>query len=333
MKQQMKAVRIYGPGEQPVTETVPVPKAGPGEVLVQMTASPINPSDLVYIREGYLVGSWPVTAGLEGSGVVVDAGRGLLPRIRKGRAVACSPIPGRDGTWAEYMVTSATRVVPLPADLDPLQGAMMLVNPMTALAFIDMARKGRHAAMVNNAAASALGRILIRLSRRYGIPLISIVRKQDQVEKLKELGAEHVLNSSLESYEDELRELCGNLNATLILDAVGGPGTAALLHAAPKGARLVVYARLSGDQIQARGSDLMIPGKTIAGFQLGAWLNSNSLLFNLRFIGRVKKLLDTHMSTEIAGTYALEEADAAIQAYTGNMSAGKYLLVPNPSKT
>lgn len=333
MKEYMKAVRLYGPGENPVIEDIPVPRPGPGEVLVKMAAAPINPSDLANISEGYLVDSFPATAGIEGSGVVVESGAGLLPRLRKGRSVACTPIPGKDGTWAEYMVTTASRVVPLPPGTDQKQGAMLLVNPLTAMAFIHMARRGRHAAIANNAAASSLGKILIRLARIYGIPLISIVRKQEQLESLKKLGAEYVLNSSRENHSDELRDLCRKLDATLILDAVGGAGTALMLHAAPKGATLVVYARLSGDLLQARPSDLMIPGKSITGFQLGKWLNSNSMLFNLRIISRLKKLLGEHLHTDIAGTCSLDEIHAAIQRYKEHMTGGKYLIVHDDINT
>jgi NADPH2:quinone reductase len=230
MQNTMKAVRQAEAGGRLLIETVPLPEPGPGQVLVRMAASPINPSDLASIREPYMVSSWPFTPGLEGSGTVVRAGKGLLPALRKGKRVACSPDPGGDGTWAEYLLTSALRTVPLPAKVGFDQGSMLLVNPMTAMAFIHMARRGRHGAMVNNAGASSLGRMLIRLTTHYGIPLISIVRREDQVEALKTEGAVHVLNSSDPSFEADLRDVSGRLGATLVLDAVTGPETGRLLR-------------------------------------------------------------------------------------------------------
>ncbi len=142
MSEMMKSVRQLEAGGDLVIESVPIPEPGPGEVLVEMAASPINPSDLANISGGYQVQKWPFTPGLEGSGVVVKAGKGLLPSMRSGKRVACSPDPGGHGTWAEYMKTSAMRVVPLPGEVAMEQGAMMLVNPMTAMALLELAQQG-----------------------------------------------------------------------------------------------------------------------------------------------------------------------------------------------
>ena len=327
MSEMMKAVRQLEAGGDLVIESVPVPEPGPGEVLVKMSASPINPSDLANLSGNYLARSWPFTPGLEGSGTIVKAGKGLLPVVRKGKRVACSPNPGEDGTWAEYMKTSAMRTVPLPGDVDMEQGAMMLINPMTAMAFIQMARDGNHAAMVNNAAASALGKMLIRLAGLQSIPLISIVRKQEQVKALKAMGGIHVLNSSDASFEEELKTISRQMKATLFLDAVTGDETERLLRAAPDGSTLVAYARLSGDPIKADPADLIRHEKTMVGFQLGNWLQSKNTLEKIRFVSRVKKQLSTSLSSQVHRTCSLEEVNEGIRIYRENMSRGKILLV------
>ena len=153
---QMSAIRQHAPGGEVKMEQVSLPIPGPGEVLVKMDAAPVNPSDLAVLKEGYLGLSYPYTPGLEGSGTVVAAGSGLFPKLRLGSRVACSPQRGGDGTWAAYMRTSAMHVAPLPKNVTSEHGSMMLVNPMTAMAFIHLARDGKHKAMVNNAAASSL---------------------------------------------------------------------------------------------------------------------------------------------------------------------------------
>jgi NADPH2:quinone reductase len=327
MSETMKSVRQTESGGKLEIVSVPIPEPGPGEVLVRMAASPINPSDLANISGKYLVQSWPFTPGLEGSGTIVKAGRGILPSIRLGKRVACSPNPGEDGTWAEYMKTSVMRTVTLPGEVDMEQGAMMLVNPMTAMAFIYLAKKGKHPAIVNNAAASSLGRMLIRLTAKHSIPLISIVRKEEQAGELRQAGAEHVLNSSDPSFDLELQKLAGQLKATLILDAVTGEGTGRLLKAAPNGSTLVAYARLSGEPVTADPADLIRLEKTITGFQLGNWLNTRSTLFKIRFINQVKKELPASLTTHVHKRYSLEEVNTAISAYRENMSKGKILLV------
>jgi len=326
LPQLMPALRQHKAGGELNIEQVEVPRPGPGEVLVRMDASPINPSDLALLAGGYLERTYPITPGLEGSGTVVAAGRGVFPRLRLGKRVACSPQHGGDGTWAAYMLTSAMNVAPLPKHISSEQGSMMLVNPMTAMAFMQLAREGKHRAMVNNAAASALGKMLIRLAKSQGIPLICIVRRKEQVNALKDLGASHVLNSTSASFAEELKKLSEKLGATLVLDAVTGSESAILLDAAPRGSTLLAYARLSGDAMTADPGALIREEKRIAGFHLSNWLQTKGLPFKIRFINRVKKQLDGNLSSQISRTYPLEHAVEAIAHYKDHMSEGKILL-------
>ncbi|TFH26119.1 MAG: alcohol dehydrogenase, partial [Bacteroidia bacterium] len=269
LPQKMLAARQKVAGGRLDMEEVELPRPGRGEVLVKMDSSPINPFDLALLSGGYLERNYPFTPGLEGSGTVVRSGGGILPGLRMGKRVACSPSSGGDGAWAEYMVTPAMNCATLPRNISMEQGSMMLVNPMTAMAFILMAREGKHQAMVNNAAASSLGKMLIRMCQLKGIPLINIVRKQEQVAVLKALGATHVLNSSSSTFEYDLKQLAEQLEATLFLDAVTGSHTSLLLKAAPAGSTLVAYARLSGENISADVGELIRKNKEIVGFQLG----------------------------------------------------------------
>lgn len=327
----MTAVRQHAPGGPLVTESVPLPEPGHGEVLVRMHASPINPSDLAAIRGASPGIKYPYVPGLEGSGTVVKAGKGLLPALRKGKRVACTPVPGKGGTWAEYMVTPAMRCVPLPAGISMEQGSMMLVNPMTALAFMELAKKGKHGAMVNNAAASALGKMLVRLSGKYHLPLINIVRKEAQVHELEKMGAGYVLNSSENNFPEELGRLSRELGATLILDAVTGPQSALLLRAAPPGTMLIAYARLSGENMTIDPSSLIREDKQVSGFFLGHWLDSKGLLYKIRLTRRVGSMMAGTLASPIRRSMPLERAEEAIRLYTEQMSEGKVLLIPGPS--
>lgn len=324
----MRAVRQHGSGGALTIESIPLPEPGPGEVLIRMQASPINPSDLSMIRGDPPGSLYPCTPGLEGSGIVVRAGSGLFPALRKGKRVACTPVPGKDGAWAEYMVTSAMRCSPLPAHITPEEGSMMLVNPMTALAFMDMAKKGKHRAIVNNAAASALGKMLIRLSVKYHVPLINIVRKESQVKALEQLGAGYVLNSSDGGFRENLQKLVRDLGATLILDAVAGRQTSELLAAAPPSSTLIVYARLSGENIEFPPGLLIRDNKQLSGFFLGDWLRSKNLFFKIRLLNRVGRLLRGTLASPISRKMPLEKVEDAITLYTEHMSAGKILLIP-----
>ena len=322
----MRAVRLSEPGGPLKVEKVPVPSPGKGELLIKMQFSPVNPSDLALIRRGYLDRTYPFTPGLEGSGRVIASGGGVMGRVRLGKEVACSPGTKNDGTWAEYMVTTAFNVAPLPSGISPEQGSMMLVNPMTAMAFLQMAREGHHRAVINTAAASSLGRMLIRLCNHYGLPLINIVRRPGQVEELKQVGATHILDSESDSFPDDLASVARDLRATLLLDAIAGEQSARLLAAAPEGAVMVNYARLSEDPVTAEPSDLMMKGKQVRGFQLGAWLSGKSLLFKLRFIRKVKKHMKRELQSEIRQVFPMEQVNEAIDRYTRQMTGGKVIL-------
>jgi NADPH:quinone reductase len=139
----MQAVQLDEPNGELILREIAVPQPGPGKVLVRMAAAPINPSDLGTLR-GYSYGKkakYPLTPGREGGGRVVAAGKGLLPRLLLGRRVACAVVTG-SGTWAEYALTSARQCIPLKKKTSFEQGAMLLVNPLSALAIMDIARRG-----------------------------------------------------------------------------------------------------------------------------------------------------------------------------------------------
>jgi NADPH:quinone reductase-like Zn-dependent oxidoreductase len=327
MSEGMKSARVAEAGGKLYLETLPVPEPGPGQVLVKMEAAPVNPSDLASISRGYLVESWPMTPGLEGAGTVVKAGSGILPRLRLGKKVACSPPPGGQGTWAEYICVPAQRAFPLPAGLGTEKGSMMLVNPMTAVVLVNLARKEGHRAMVNTAAASALGKMLIRLSTAMGMPLINVVRSEAQAETLRKLGAGEVLNSQEEDFDKALALACANVKATLALDAISGEMSGRLLHALPEGGVLLNYARLSGDPMTIDPSDLIRTGKSVRGFQLGYWLKDRSLPSKLSVLRQVKKHMEDALSSPIARKVSLEDLQEGIRAYTQDMSAGKTLII------
>ncbi len=303
---------------------VPVPHPAGGEVLVRVAAAPINPSDFRFLA-GSGADSAPVVPGLEGSGTVVASGGGLLPRLLRGRRVAFATTRG--GTWAEYAVARAAHCVPLRHNVSLEQGATLIVNPMTAMAFLDMAKRGGHEAIVNNAAASALGRMIVRLGRTRGVGVISVVRRPEQAQLLRGLGAEHVLDSSDRRFALELRELAERLKATLLFDAVGGTETQTLIEAAPPSSTIVVYAALSGERSAFDARTLAGQDKKIAGFYLGNWMAQAGVVRTLRNARRVQRLVHDELQTTIQARFPLSDAQAAAAAYRANMTAGKVLLV------
>jgi NADPH:quinone reductase-like Zn-dependent oxidoreductase len=330
----MRAVQIRtydgAPGSISLVE-LPVPRPGPGQVLVRVAASPINPSDQMFLRGLYgFKKPLPAIPGFEGSGTVVETGSGLMARFLKGRRVACAAVDPNSsaGMWAEYVVTSAQACMPLSDRVTLDQGAMTLVNPLTAWALVDIARRGRHRAIVQTAAASALGKMVVKLGRKFSIPVINVVRRAEQVDVLRTLGAEHVLNSNEEGFDSDLRTLCQKLGVTIGFDAVSGEMSGRVLRAQPDGSELLVYGALSLEASQIDPTSLIFEGKRVKGFWLSEWLRHRNMLGQLKLGRQVQSLLADDLKTEIHARLPLEKVASALEQYAANMTSGKILMVP-----
>jgi NADPH:quinone reductase-like Zn-dependent oxidoreductase len=328
----MQAVHVEKPGGPLVVRTIPVPVPGKGEVLVKIAASPVNPSDLARIK-GLYPGEELLTflPGIEGSGKVVAAGKGLLPALWLGKRVACSSSSPSSGTWAEYMVTSASLCFPLPDKISDEQGSMLLVNPMTAVAFFDIIQKEKHKAIVNSAAAGALGNMIRMLGKKHHIPVINVVRNDHQVKMLKSEGAAYVLNNSDTDFTSQLSKLASDLSATLGLDPICGSYTHQLLEALPYGSTVIVYGNLSASDQGPALRPLISDNKKVHGFYLVNWMKENNMLKILINLRRVRQLLKNDFNISVQNRYPLDKTQLAIDTYLNNMTAGKVLLVPKNS--
>jgi NADPH:quinone reductase-like Zn-dependent oxidoreductase len=297
-----------------------------------MAAAPINPSDLGSLSGLSYSGKrqFPFTPGLEGSGTVVAAGEGMMPRLLNGRRVACiAPLTG-NGTWAEYMVTSAQACIPLNQNVSLEQGTMLLVNPLSALAILEIAQRGKHRAMVSTAAASALGGMILRLGKRHHIPIIHVVRRAAQADWVRGQGGEYVLNSSDTDFVEQLRTLAHKLQATLLLDAISGSMTLKLAEAAPFGSTILLYSRLSDEACIIDAPTAFIKDLRLDGWFLANWFGKKNFLQALQLSQQAQSLLATDLRSPIHKRLPLEAAQKALETYVNDMSAGKILLVADP---
>jgi len=330
----MQAIRLEEENGKLQVRQLTVPKPGPGEVLVRMAASTINPSDIgfMYSTSGYSNRELPVTPGNEGSGTVVAAGDGFLSKFMLNKRVACTKSKIDQGTWAEYMLTKATLCSPLKKDISFESGATLVINPMTALAFFEIIKKGKYAAFVNTAAASQLGRMLLRMAQKKGIPLINIVRRAEQANLLYSLGAEYVLVSTDENFDQQLRDLTHRLNANLILDAISGEFTQRLIDASPNESLLLLYSNFSRSPAQVNPNSLWYFNRRVEGFHLSTWTKKQGLLKVLWLTRQVQKIANTDLSTEFKKRIPFTAAQEGLELYQKNMTAGKILLVIDPEK-
>ena len=330
----MHAVQLDEPNGSLTLREIPVPRPQAGQVLIRMAAAPINPSDLGALAGFSYSGerNYPFTPGLEGSGTVIQAGEGLMPRLLNERRVACAALIPGDGTWAEYMVTSAKFCVPLNKNVSLEQGAMMLTNPLSAVAVFEIAKRGKHRAIVSTAAASALGGMILRLGKRRNIPIIHVVRRQAQVDWVRGLGSEYILNSSDPDFVEQLRTMAHKLKATLLLDAISGNMTQQLAEAAPFGSTILLYSRLSDQECSIDARTALIKDLHFDGWFLPNWFSKKNLLQVLQLSGQAQSLLGTDLQSPIHKRFPLAAAQKGLETYINNMGAGKILLVANPQE-
>jgi len=326
----MKGVFIEKQGGPLIVREVRTPAPGHGEVLVKIKAAPVNPSDLAALRNASAVNDITTfIPGLEASGVVVASGKGILPHLWMGKRVACSSEYSTSGTWAEYMVTHAGKCFPLSSKVSDEQGSMSLVNPMTALSFFEIAREQNHKAIINNAAASALGRIVELLGEKNGMPVINIVRNQKQAEDLKSLGSRYVLDSTDPVFIENLGILSHRLKATVLFDSVCSRQLGQMIDVLPQGSSVIIYGNLSREElimINPRG--LIDNNIKISGFFLGSRAKENGVLKNIMNLRKVNSLMGSGLTIKIHDRFPLSRAQEAVDTYLANMSEGKVILMP-----
>jgi len=323
-------LRSYdGGADSLVLAEKPVPRPGAGQVLVRVAASPVNPSDLMFLRGMYgLRKRLPVVPGFECSGEVVASGGGFWARYLVGHRVACAAPPDDDGTWAEFMLARADHCIPLRRETDIEQASTLIVNPFTAWALLETAEELRAGAVVQTAAAGALGRMIVRLAVVRGIHVISVVRRRGQAEMLEREGAGHVLDSSEEEFDERLVELCTRLRATVAFDAVAGELTGRVLRAMPAGSTAVVYGALSLEGCVVDPRSLIFERKRVRGFWLSEWLSTQGALRKFRVARKIQGLLGDELRTEIRARLPLEKAAEGLRQYAREMTGGKIILVP-----
>lgn len=329
LPEKMRALVLTKFDANPQVRQVEVPRPRKGEVLIKIDSSPVNPSDNSFLKGMYSTKKpLPIIPGFEASGMVVATGDDFMSKRLLGKSVACfAPMDG-NGTWAEYMVTKNNMTIPLKKGVDIEQGSMLMVNPLSVVAMLQIAKKGKHKAIANTAAASALGRMMNKLCIDKNIPLVNIVRREDQVELLKSHGAKHVINSSDDDFATQLKAVFSKLNVTLAFDAIAGQSVFDLMEALPSSSEVMVYGGLSEQPAYTHPGKLIFEKKKLSGFWLSEWITHQPLLKMLMMFNKIQKLLAEEHQTSINKRVSLEETVEGVSMYMDKMTAGKVLVKP-----
>ena len=349
----------------------PVP--GDDEVLLKIEASPINPSDLallitfaadldslsvsgegdqtvasIKLHPGLLGALKPrmgqsMQVGNEGGGVAIDAGANAKHLIGKTVGVAGGAM------YSQYRCVPAQSCLVMNEGTTSMQAASSFVNPLTALAFVETMRLENHTALLNTAAASNLGQMLVKICKDDGIPLINVVRKPEQVETLKKLGAEYICDTSADSFMDDLVNAIVATGCTLGFDATGDgnggklPGQilTAMEIAANKTA--TEYSRYGSDtykQVYIYGGLDMSPTVLNRSFGLqwglGGWLLTPMIgRIGMERFGQMRERVAAEINTTFASHYTQEISLAEmlqpeiIRCYAKQATGAKYLVNPH----
>ena len=342
---------------------------GPDEVVVRIEAAPLNPSDLGLLLGpadlstmqaggtadrptltatippkalvnlgGRLDQSLPV--GNEGAGTVVAAGANVADMIGKTVGVFGG------GMYTQFRKLRADDCMLIPDGATVSDGASMFVNPLTALAFVETMRNEGHTAIVHTAAASNLGQMLNKICLADGVPLVNIVRSEEQAAILRAIGAAHIIDSAAPDFEAQLADAVAATGATLAFDAIGGGRLAGqILAAMEKAANRNAgsysrYGSTTHKQVYLYGG--LDVGPTIVdrtfgmALGMGGWLVFDALQtiggdVLSRSRGRVARELTTTFASRYTATISLREAlkPEIVTAYQRKTTGEKYLIDPS----
>ena len=347
---------------------VPAPKEN--EVTIRVEAAPINPSDLglllgpadvsgaratgtpgrpaveIPIAEKLRRGvagrlDQPMPVGNEGAGVVVAAGPGETAQALLGKVVGF--IGG--GSYSQYRTVPVALTLPMEQGTTPREAAACFVNPLTALGMVETMKREGHGALVHTAAASNLGQMLQKVCLAEEIPLVNVVRREEQAEILRGIGAEHVVDTSADDFREQLTDALEETGATLAFDATGGGEIGGQVLSCMEAAQLrkgggfsnygsdthkqlYVYGRLDTNPTQF-GSDFGF------AWSIGGWLltpflqklGSDARPLYMRVAAEIKTTFASHYAAEVSLSGALEVA--ALQAYQKKTTGQKYLIEPH----
>ncbi|MEE9314599.1 MAG: zinc-binding dehydrogenase [Rhizobiaceae bacterium] len=307
------------------------PTPGEGQVKIKISLASINPSDEMFIMGLYgqprLLGN---AAGFEAVGEVVESGGGKIADGIKGLRVAFVAAPGLPGTWSEYSIAEAAGCIPIIPEVRDEDAAAMIVNPLTALAMFGLVKEEDSKAFIVSAGASQLCKLIIGVAKDEGYKPIAIVRRDSQIDMLKELGAAHVLNSGSETFVKDLRAITRAEKPRVFLDAVANQTCAQIFDNMPNKARWVIYGKLDQElPTILQPGQLIFQSKRIEGFWLTRWMLDRPLQDKLAAIHEVqKRFASGEWKTDVTAIVTLDDAIDRVPEELAKLN-GKVFIKPS----
>jgi NADPH2:quinone reductase len=322
----MKAVRVhkYGGPDVLTLEEMPVPEPKAGEARVKIEAIGVNYID-VYQRTGLYPLQTPFTLGTEGAGIV-DAVGPNVTEVKKGERVGYAMIPG---SYAEYAIVPAARLVPIPPNIDARSAAALMLQGMTAHYLTHSTyplKKGETALL--HAAAGGVGLLLIQIVKQLGATVIGTVSTEAKAKLAKEMGADHLILYTQNDFLAEVKKLTDGHGVNVVYDSVGQTTFDKSLDCLRPRGYLVLFGQSSGPvppfdpgKLAAKGS-LFLTRPSLAHYTLdrAELLQRANDLFSWTASGKLKLRMEK--------TFRMAEAAEAHRQLEGRKTTGKVILLP-----
>ncbi|MFD2572492.1 zinc-dependent alcohol dehydrogenase family protein [Spirosoma soli] len=303
---------------------VPMPEPGLNEVRVKVIASPINPSDIMFVQNLYGIRpQLPSGAGFEGVGLIDAVGEGVQMDV--GARVGFTSI----GTWSEYAIAHQRSLIPVPDNMSDDMAAQLFVNPFTAYAMVQDAGVPEGGWLMVTAAGSAFGKLVIQLCKMRGINTIGTVRRDDQTDELKSLGLTEVINTESENLPARVKQITDGNGVACVLDAVGGHTATEALKCLAKGGTMIIYGLLSLQDPAINAGLLIFRELTVKGFWLTDWMRRVDSQTRQDVAQNVISLLSSgKIQLPVEASYSLDQITEAVEHADRPGRWGKILVKP-----
>ena len=314
------------PAEVLAVEDRPLPQPGAGEVRVRMLLSPIHNHDLWTVRGTYgFKPELPAQAGTEALGVVDAVGEGV-EQLTVGQRVVTG---GTFGVWAEYFVTRAAGLIPVPDGLPDESAAQLVSMPFSAISLLESLGLSEGDWLIQNAANGAVGRMVAQLGSARGLNVVGLVRRSAGVEELRAQGIERVVATDDAGWRDRLAEITGGAPITAGVDSVGGSAAGDVLSTLAENGTLVVFGAMASPTLELASGDIIFKQATVKGF----WGSVVSREMPADQRGRLfqelfARLQDGTLTLPVAGIHGLDDIAGAVAASGEAGRVGKVLLRP-----
>ena len=322
---QLQLVAFGEPLEVIELNTVSEPVLGQEDVLVSMEAAPINPSDFLLVRGIYGVRpALPFSVGAEGVGRVTRTGAKVDVALRGKRVLIVPTL--EQGTWADQVVVPVRNLVPVSDEADPLQLAMIGINPATAYLLLNRFASLAPGDWVGQTAAnSAMGQYIIALAKLAGVKTLNVVRREEAAEQVRQWGGDRVVQQG-ESLHKDVEEALDGERLSLVLDSVGGTSVGELARSLKTGGSTVIYASQS-KQFPIFSADFVYRGLSLHGFWLANWIRTAPRAEIQETYQKLGGLVaDGSLSAAVEHVYSLEQFKEAFQRSLTSNRSGKILF-------